>query len=54
MLLGLTIALAPWFLTGATLGARITDLVAGLLVCALAIPFGRKTERYGIWDKWVR
>jgi vacuolar-type H+-ATPase subunit I/STV1 len=54
ILLGLTIAVAPWFLAGATLASRINDLVAGLLVCALAIPFGRKTERYGMWGKWVR
>ena len=53
VLLGLGVAVLPWFLGGAPLAAQLVGLVVGLVVSALAIPRGPKTERYGLWDKYV-
>ncbi len=54
ILLGLVVAGAPWLLSGAGTAARITGLVAGLLVAALAFPCGPIRERYGSWDRFVK
>ena len=53
-LLGLIVAVAPWFLSEATTASAINGTLAGLAVIALAIPRGPKAERYGLWDKYVR
>jgi hypothetical protein len=54
VLLGLGIAVLPWLLDGSTTADSINATVVGLLVAALAIPRGPKTETYGLWDKYVR
>ncbi len=51
--LGLGVAALPWFLGGGALAAQLTALAVGLLVAALALPRGPKTERYGLWDRYV-
>lgn len=52
--LGLGVALLPWLIDGSTTAGAINATAVGLLVAALAIPRGPKTERYGLWDKYVR
>ena len=54
VLLGLGVAILPWFLGGGGLTAQLVGLVAGGLVAGLALPRGPKTERYGLWDPYVR
>ncbi len=53
VLLGLIVAVVPWFMSGTTTGSLINDVIVGLVIIALAIPRGPKTERYGLWDKYV-
>lgn len=53
ILLGLWIAAAPWVLTGATLGAKWSAVVTGLLIAVLALPRGPVRERYGTWDRMI-
>ncbi|ELR68637.1 hypothetical protein C900_00181 [Fulvivirga imtechensis AK7] len=54
ILLGLTVAIIPWFLQDSNLALNISGVVTGLIVAALAIPAGPKTETYGLWDKYVK
>lgn len=54
VLLGLIIAIGPWVLSGANAPAQISATLAGVAIIALAIPRGRITERYGLWDRFVR
>ncbi|MGC1272239.1 MAG: hypothetical protein WBC44_00925 [Planctomycetaceae bacterium] len=54
VLLGLGVAVLPWLLDGATTTGSINATAAGVLIVALAIPRGPKTETYGLWDKYVR
>jgi hypothetical protein len=53
ILLGLIIMVVPWFLPESTLGFNITGSIIGLALIPLAFPMGPKTEKYGIWDKYV-
>ncbi|MFP4143685.1 MAG: vitamin K epoxide reductase family protein [Phycisphaeraceae bacterium] len=52
--LGLAVAVVPWIMGGAGLAATIAGLVTGLAVAGLVIPRGRITERYGLWQPYVR
>ena len=54
ILLGLIVAVAPWFLSGATTASALNGTLAGITVIALSLPRGPKTERYGLWDRYVR
>lgn len=54
VLLGLVVVGCAWLLDGATIIGSVNSTVAGLIVVALAIPRGPKTETYGLWDKYVR
>ncbi len=54
VLLGLGVAVIPWFLPQGELIFNISASLAGVLVAGLAFPRGAKTERYGLWDKFVR
>jgi hypothetical protein len=54
ILLGLIVAVAPWFVPDSNLMLNIGGTVAGLIVAALSFPRGPKTENYGLWDKYVR
>jgi hypothetical protein len=51
--LGLAVAILPWVLGGATPAGRVSALIGGLLVAALALPRGSVRERYGAWSRWV-
>lgn len=51
--LGLWVALAPWVLSGAALGAQLNGLAVGLAVAALSLPRGVVYQRYGGWDRYV-
>jgi len=53
-LFGLWLIAAPWLLGGATTGAILNDVIAGLVVMALCLPRGtRSQEHYGAWDRFV-
>lgn len=54
MLFGLAAAVLPWVLGGASLGAKLSGLIAGGLVVLCALPRGPKRERYAGWDRFVR
>ncbi|WP_431210320.1 hypothetical protein ACQ86N_30395 [Puia sp. P3] len=50
---GLAVVLLPW-LVNAGLPLSLTGTTTGILICLLSIPRGRITERYGLWQKYVR
>jgi hypothetical protein len=52
--LALAVAVLPWLAGGGGVAYAATCTAAGLAVFALALPRGPKTERYGLWDKYVR
>lgn len=54
ILLGLAVAILPWLLPDPNIGLATSSAIAGLLVSALSIPRGPKTETYGLWDRYVR
>jgi hypothetical protein len=54
VLLGLGIAAGPWIVSGMTLSGGALTTIAGLAVAALSFPCGRITERYGLWQRFVR
>lgn len=54
ILLGLAVAVVPWFLTESPTSLNITGVVLGLAVAALALPLGPKTQRYAGWDEYIR
>ena len=54
VLIGLTVAIWPWFLQDSTLALNISSALAGLAVAALSIPRGPITESYGLWNKYVK
>ena len=54
ILLGLIIAVVPWFFTGGFTTLVVIDLVVGLALIPLSLRRGPKKEKYGLWDKYVR
>ncbi|RDV14316.1 vitamin K epoxide reductase, partial [Pontibacter diazotrophicus] len=54
ILLGLAVAVAPWFLDNSSTGLGITGVALGLAVAALALPLGPKTQRYAGWDEYIK
>ena len=54
ILLGLALVVIPWIAGDGNTGLYITSSIAGLIVAALALPRGPKTETYCMWDKYVR
>ena len=52
--LGLTAAIVPWIVAGATRAGAVAGTLAGLAAALAAVPRGRITERYGSWDRFVR
>lgn len=54
VLLGVILALGPWFVDGVGLAAQLAGLFAGVTVIALALPCGPVHEDFGTWDKLVR
>jgi hypothetical protein len=53
VLLGLSIMVVPWILSGAPLSARLNDVVMGLLIVALSIPRGAVKDRYASWQAFI-
>ena len=53
VLIGLAVAVIPWFLEDSTTIFNISSAASGLLVAALSLPRGRITESYGMWNKYV-
>ncbi|MBC5995085.1 vitamin K epoxide reductase family protein [Pontibacter cellulosilyticus] len=53
VLLGLAVAVAPWFFGGPT-ELHITGVVLGLAVAALAFPLGPVKQRFAGWDAYIR
>lgn len=51
--LGVALIGAPWMLTGGTLLADWSGVLAGLALIALAVPRGPIRSRYGSWDRFV-
>ena len=51
---GLALAIGPWIVSGGNTGMNITCTLVGILVAVLAIPRGKITESYGLWDKYVK
>jgi len=47
IVLGLWVIVAPWVISGASGGARWTDVIAGLAVVLLSLPRGENRARYG-------
>jgi hypothetical protein len=54
VLIGLAVAVIPWFLQDSTLALNISGTITGLMVAGLSIPLGRVTEKYGLWDQYVK
>ncbi|MEK6480443.1 vitamin K epoxide reductase family protein [Catalinimonas sp. 4WD22] len=54
VLLGLALAVIPWFLQDSNFALNLSSAITGLLVAGLAIPRGPKKESYGLWDKYVK
>ena len=53
ILLGLIVAIVPWFLPDGSQNLYINGAIAGFIVILLSIPKGYIQENYGIWDKYV-
>lgn len=54
ILVGLSLALLPWLITGVSLPLKIIDLVLGLLVASLAVSRGLVREQYGLWNRFIK
>ncbi|MBK6264058.1 vitamin K epoxide reductase family protein [Marivirga sp. S37H4] len=54
ILLGLAVAIWPWFVEDSTLALNISSAITGVIVAALSIPMGPKKEDYGLWDKYIK
>jgi hypothetical protein len=54
LLLGLGIAILPWFLAGAGTAATVNDTLSGLAIAALALRRGPIKWQYGSWDRMIR
>jgi len=53
VLLGLGVAVIPWFVHDGAVLVKGIDVIAGLVVAALSIPKGKITEQYGWWNKYI-
>ncbi len=54
ILLGLTLAVVPWLVNDGASTMYILGTISGLAVAALSLPCGTITEKYGLWDKYVK
>ena len=52
--LGLAVAVVPWFAGDINVALNISSTLTGLIVAVLSISQGAITERYGLWDQYVR
>ncbi|MFC6998809.1 vitamin K epoxide reductase family protein [Rufibacter roseus] len=54
VLLGLGVAIAPWFLGESPIGLKIAGAALGVLTAVLSIPLGPKTQSYAGWDAYIK
>ncbi|WP_242916469.1 vitamin K epoxide reductase family protein [Pontibacter liquoris] len=54
VLLGLAVAVVPWFLPDVPTTLQLTGAVAGLAAAALALPLGPVTQRYAGWNDYIK
>lgn len=54
VLFGAWVVIAPWLMTGATMGARMNDAIAGGLIVLLSYRRGPVSERYGSYARFIR
>jgi hypothetical protein len=54
VLLGLAIAVLPWFVQDGALLLSIIDTVLGIAIAVLSLPQGKIAERYGLWNQYVK
>lgn len=54
ILFGLWLIVAPLLLDGGTVAGSLTGVVAGIILVALSLPRGRRSEEhYGSWDRFI-
>jgi len=53
VLLGLALAVLPWFIKDSTMILTISTSLAGLIIIALSFSKGKIKETYGLWDKYI-
>lgn len=53
VLLGLILAVMPWFIDDVNLVVTLSSSITGLFVMALSFSKGKVLEKYGLWDKHV-
>jgi len=53
VLLGLILAVMPWFIEDVNLGLTLSSSLSGLFVMALSFSKGKIREDYGLWNKYV-
>jgi uncharacterized membrane protein len=54
LLFGAWVIVAPWLLSGATTGSKLSGIIAGALVILLSFPRGTIGERYGDFQRYIR
>lgn len=54
LLIGLALAALPWFLAGSSPAGNINGLIAAICVMALSIPVGKRQEKFGYWERWIK
>jgi len=53
VLLGLAMAVLPWFIADSNMLLTISSSLAGIIIMALSFSKGKIKETYGLWDKYV-
>jgi len=53
VLFGVWLIVAPWLFSGASAGARVNDVIAGVALILLSFPRGTVRERYGTWNRYI-
>ncbi|MBI0398111.1 vitamin K epoxide reductase family protein [Cyclobacterium marinum] len=53
VLLGLILAVMPWFIEDVNIVFTLSTSLTGLLIMVLSFAKGEITEKYGLWDKYV-
>ena len=53
VLLGLVLAVMPWFMEDVNIALSLNTSLTGLFVMALSFSKGKIKETYGLWDKYV-
>jgi hypothetical protein len=53
ILLGLVLAVMPWFFQHVNVVLTLSTSLTGLFVMALSFSKGKIKEKYGLWDKYI-